>query len=260
MVQTLQTLNDAGLLADFCAGSEDAFTELVRRHRPLVVGVCERILGNAADCDDAVQAVFLTLARKAEVIDAGESLDGWLRQTALYVAQRARNSNRLRRARECETPPAETAELRYPCDEWQEIKPMLEVELRALPAKYRAPLVLHYLKGLSQSEVARTLGCSYGTISGRLSRARELLRDRLASRGIAIPIAILATLAPQLAASESAAPSHSRDENSWRGSISTPTPAGECSTGIFSIFGIYIYPQLCAFMILLCVFALVRAY
>src|SRR5579862_2497080 len=133
-----QSMTDTELLTAFRAGSDEAFAALIVRHRPLVASVCARILGNSADCDDAVQTVFLTLARKAASLGAQETIDGWLRQTALYVAQRFRASNQLRRERENDAAPHDH-EAREHCDEWLEIKPVLHGEVRALPEKYRSP-------------------------------------------------------------------------------------------------------------------------
>ncbi|MCX7006975.1 MAG: sigma-70 family RNA polymerase sigma factor, partial [Kiritimatiellaeota bacterium] len=156
---------EADLLAEFVAQrSEAAFAELVRRHLPLVLGVCRRVLGDEHAAQDAAQAVFLALARKAPALSRERALGGWLHHCALCAArnERTARARRLRREQEAaamqqdaaaeELSPATTAALR----EW------LDRELDALPAKYRQPLVMVYLEGRTLEETASALRCKDG--------------------------------------------------------------------------------------------------
>lgn len=182
--------SDAQFLDRFIrAGDEAAFELLVWRHRRLVLGVCRRILGDYHDAEDAFQATFLTLARKAESIGRRESLAPWLYQVAYRTALTARS--RLR--------PATAADLTAvpsPADHTQEadlrdLGAALDDEVNRLPAGYRAAVVLCYLQGKTYREAGAELGLPLGTVSAHLTRARELLRDALARRGVAVPATAL---------------------------------------------------------------------
>src|SRR5262249_24945463 len=159
--------------------------ELVRRHGPMVLGVCRRLLGAAADADDAFQAVFLVLVLRARSIRRRASVGSWLYAVACRVANRARADARRRHAalRLLRAPraqaPAEGSAA-------EEMRPVLDEELERLPDKYRAPLVLCYLQGKTNEQAARVLGWPAGSMSRRLGRARELLRLRLVRRGVAL--------------------------------------------------------------------------
>src|SRR5690242_7780909 len=137
---------------------ESAFELLVRRHGPMVLGVCRRVLGDAHDAEDAFQATFLILLRKGRSFVPRGQLANWLYTVAHRVALRAR-ANRARR-RDCET----QATLHKPVpsapghESHQELRAVLDDELRRLPEKYRAPVVLCYLEGLTQEAAARQLG------------------------------------------------------------------------------------------------------
>jgi RNA polymerase sigma factor (sigma-70 family) len=190
-------LTDGQLLEWFVTGrgageaAEAGFSALVDRHGPMVLRVCRQILGDSHDADDAFQATFLVLVRKAGSVRKRDSVASWLHGTARRVAHRAR-SDRLRR-RDYERRSVEMAartESQSATD--PECWPELHDELARLPEKYREPLVLCYLEGLTTDEASRRLGCPQGTVLSRLSRARERLRDRLTRRRLAAPAGLMA--------------------------------------------------------------------
>jgi RNA polymerase sigma factor (sigma-70 family) len=184
---------DAELLERFVAhGDPAAFELLVWRHERLVLGVCRRVLRDAQDAEDAFQATFLALVQKARSIGKRQAVASWLYKVAYRAALRARAQAARRGAREKQgvgypstaaRPEAASEVL------WQEILPRLDRELDRLPEKYRAPVVLCYLQGKTYEDAARQLGCPKGTVSIRLTRARELLRRRLAG-GLALPAGV----------------------------------------------------------------------
>jgi len=192
-------LTDAHLLERFTAGGdEDAFAALVRRHAPMVLGVCRRVLHDDHEAEDACQVTFLVLARKAGSVRKRGSAASWLYGVALRVAGKVRTSALRRQAREAraaEAPkPAANAEAM-----WRELQVLLDEELRRLPESYRAPLVLCYLEGLSQEEAAQQLGWGRIVLKGRLARGKEVLRKRLARRGLALPVGLfIPVLAPEV--------------------------------------------------------------
>lgn len=179
--------SDGELLAEFVASrSERSFEQLVRRHAGMVLAVCRAILRNAADADDAAQAAFITLARRAVTLREQRTIGGWMHTVAWHVATRAREARQLRQRRERDAAVATDAvSPRAFSDDEDEARriALVHEEIRALPEKYRVPLVLHHLEGWGEPEVARMLGCKLGTISGRLNRARRMLKERLESRG-----------------------------------------------------------------------------
>jgi RNA polymerase sigma factor (sigma-70 family) len=182
--------SDRQLLAAFAEqGDEAAFAALLRRHGPLVLGVCRRILGNLQDAEDAFQATFLVLARKAGRLAWRDSVKNWLYGVACRVAMKARSQGLRRRQKEqaarqqaAAVSPAEAG--------WEELRSVLDEELERLPAEYRAPLLLCYLEGRTRDEAAEELGWSPGSVKGRLERGRELLRQRLARRGLTLSAAL----------------------------------------------------------------------
>jgi RNA polymerase sigma factor (sigma-70 family) len=182
--------SDRQLLEQFgSCRDEAAFTALVRRHGPLVHGVCRRVLGNGHDAEDAFQAAFLLLARKAASIRQ-ESVAGWLYQVAVHVALRARSQRATRVRHEQQAsgrrPPDPLAEVTA-----REVLSILDEELHALPLCHRAPLVLCYLEGRTRDEAARQLGWSLGTLKRRLEGGKERLHARLARRGLTLGASLL---------------------------------------------------------------------
>src|SRR5262245_38113932 len=187
-------LSDALLVERFARGRDPAsvFEAIVARHGPMVLGVCRRILRDEHDADDAFQATFLVLARKAGSLGKPWLLGNWLYGVACRTAAKAKAEAARRRARQRELVdvPASQTE---PAGDWsgRELRPLLDEELERLPEKYRAPLVLCYFQGKTYAETARVLGWAEGTVSGRLARARDLLRTRLARRGLTVAAAAL---------------------------------------------------------------------
>jgi RNA polymerase sigma factor (sigma-70 family) len=172
---------------------ESAFEALVQRHGPMVLGVCRRLLADANDVEDAFQATFLVLVSKAVSIRTRTLLANWLYRVAYRVALRARANAARRRARETRGIEMATAEPDAGGME-PEMRPILYEELNRLPDKYRVPIVLCYLQGKTNEEAARQLAWPVGTVKGRLTRARELLRSRLTRRGLVLSTGALTVL------------------------------------------------------------------
>ena len=170
--------------------AELAFSTLVERHGAMVWHVCRQVLGDSHDAQDAFQATFLVLLSRARSIRRRDSLASWLFGVALKVARRARYAVIVRRFHERKA--AELAENRTLApDRDSECYAALHVELARLPERYREPIVLCHLEGLSTAAAAERLGCAQGTILSRLARGRERLRRRLAQRGLALPANVL---------------------------------------------------------------------
>lgn len=182
---------DGELLERYLSQSDEyAFETLVHRHGPMVLGVCRRILGNRHDAEDAFQATFLVLVRRAGSIFPRQRVGGWLHGVAYRTALEARRSRARRRRKEAlalpRTPPAENA-----AEDWG---PLLDGELNGLPINYRLPLLLCDMEGLTRKEAAHKLGWAEGTVSSRLSRGRALLARRLRRQGIGLAAAASAAL------------------------------------------------------------------
>lgn len=184
-------MSDAELLECYVERHDDgAFDALMRRHGPMVLGVCRAVLRSDADAEDAFQATFLVLARKAGSIRRREGLGSWLHGVAYRVAQKARAATARRRAVEAKAAPPAAAS----ADDlsWGEVRALLHAELAGLPEHFRGPLVLCYLEELTHEEAARRLGWTQATVKGRLQRGRELLRRRLERRGLGLSAALAA--------------------------------------------------------------------
>jgi RNA polymerase sigma factor (sigma-70 family) len=190
-------LTDAQLLERFVAERDEAaFEVLMWRHGPKVLGVCRRVLGHDQDAEDAFQATFLVLVRKAGSIGNRQSVGSWLYRVAYRVALRAKVLATKRTARQrriTDVPAAEAASDLIGSELWS----VLDEEVNRFPEKYRAAFVLCYLDGKTNEQAAQELGCPKGTILSRLAWARERLRARLTRRGIALSAGILtASLTP----------------------------------------------------------------
>ena len=185
-------LPDEELLERFAADRDEAvFEAILGRHGPMVWGVCRRILRDPDDAEDAFQATFLVLVRKAPSIARRRLLAGWLYAVAYRTAVRARAMASKRRARERQV--AELPEPEAAADDRRDDLPaILDEELRRLPGPYRIAVVLCDLEGKTQKEAADQLGCPAGTISSRLTRGRAMLASRLARRGVSLSIGSMA--------------------------------------------------------------------
>ncbi len=184
---------DGQLLERFLARrEEEAFTALVRRHGAMVLGVCRRVLRDRHDAEDAFQATFLVLARKAASVHPRQAVGAWLYGVAYRTAKKAGVMSARRRVREQQfrksiSPSTQT-------DSRDDILPLLDEELSRLPAKYQSAIVLCDLEGISRKDVAARLQCPEGTLSSWLARGRKLLARRLAQRGVALSAGTLAVV------------------------------------------------------------------
>jgi RNA polymerase sigma factor (sigma-70 family) len=185
-------LSDRQLLQRFARQHDEAaFNLLVQRHGAMVLGVCRRLLRDSHDAEDAFQATFLVLARRAGSIGWSDSVGSWLHAVACRVARKAQVTAARRKRREREAAMTRSTNP-IPESDWHDLRQVLDQELGRLPEKYRAPLVLCYLEGRTNEEAARQLGWPLGTVQGRLARARDLLRRRLTRRGLALSATTLA--------------------------------------------------------------------
>ena len=198
---SLGGLSDGQLLDRFIDRREEAvFEAIVRRHGPMVWGVCRRVLRDHHDAEDAFQATFLVLARKANSVMIREKLGNWLYGVAYQTATKAKAMRAKRRAREGQVSDMPEPMV-VPDEPRDDLAESLDRELSRLPEKYRIPIVLCDLEGISRKEAARQLGWPIGTVSSRLSRARSLLAGRLARRGLSLSVGSLAVLLAQESAS-----------------------------------------------------------
>jgi RNA polymerase sigma factor (sigma-70 family) len=182
---------DSALLQAFLDQRDDqAFAELARRHGPMVYSTCKRLLSDPHAAEDAFQATFVALARKGATIRERASLAPWLYGVACRVSLRARRAMGRRQHHESQasTPAGSAA----PDAAWEELRLLLDEELNRLPDRLRDPLVLCYLQGRTRDEAAAQIGCTFGALKRRLEDGRNLLRDRLARRGIGLAVTGLA--------------------------------------------------------------------
>jgi RNA polymerase sigma factor (sigma-70 family) len=188
----LAALNDRELLTRFADdGDQAAFAAVVARHTAMVLGVCKRVLHSPADAEDATQAVFLVLAKKAKGTRWQASAANWLYTTARKVAHNAKVSadRRAKRERSAAMPEATS-----PADTMsgRELIAALDDELDKLTTRYREPLVLCYLEGLTRDEAAARLNLAVPALNKQLERGRKKLHDALAARGCALGVLLLA--------------------------------------------------------------------
>lgn len=179
-------LSDVELLQQFVEQRRDeAFSEIVRRHSGIVWGVCRRVLVHQQDAEDAYQASFIILARKAHSLRDGRYLSSWLYSVAFHAARNVRKMKQRRRQHEAHSLIEQNAAEAY-AEIWSDVEPILDEEIRRLPKKYQLPLILCCIEGKTQAEAGTLLSWPTGTIAARLSRGREMLRQRLARRGVVV--------------------------------------------------------------------------
>lgn len=189
LIARLPDVPDADLLRGFLADpTGPAFGVLVARHGPMVFATCRRVLGNAADAEDAFQAAFAILARKAGAIATPAALPGWLHAVAVRTATEVRRMRARRRTQELTAEPA----VEPPDAPDADLIAALDAELARLPTHYRLPVVLCELEGVSRAAAAARLGIPEGTLSSRLAKARKVLAGRLAKRGVAASVGAIA--------------------------------------------------------------------
>jgi RNA polymerase sigma factor (sigma-70 family) len=200
-------ITDADLLESFVLqGNPEALTALVQRHGPLVWNVCRRLLRKPQDAEDAFQATFLVLVRKATTIRCRERCAHWLYRVAYQTALKARAVAARRSVREQQVTDMPEPIVTQP-DLGNDLRLLLDRELNRLPEKYGAVLVLCDLKGKTRPEAARQLGWPEGTVAGRLARARAMLAKRLSRHGLALSATALAAVLPSTMASANVPPS-----------------------------------------------------
>ncbi len=224
--ENAKQLSDRQLVERFVATRDEAaFTVLVKRHSAMVQNVCWRVLLSDADADDACQATFMVLARKASSIRKKDSAASWLHGVAHRAANNLRTENVRRLARERQA----AASKSRPQSEvtWREVQIIIDEEIQRLPEELKGPVLLCYLEGKAHNEGAAQLGWSLTTFRGRLERGREVLRKRLTHRGVALSGALLAAVLSEKATS--AAVSGSFLSVLVKGALATETAKGVVS-------------------------------
>ncbi len=197
---------DERLLREYVASQDaGAFAAIVRRHGGMVSGVCRRVLGREQDVDDAFQATFLVLLRKAPSLSRPNLLGNWLYGVAYRISSKIRSANIRQRTREAPMVDLPAPDANDDAS-WRDLRPVFDDELRRLPERYRRPIVLFYLEGKSAEEVATALGLPRGTVLSQLSRARERLRIRLSRRNLGLSAGLFASLLERTASFDAAVP------------------------------------------------------
>ncbi len=196
-VGTVGSLTDRELLAQFSVrdgvAAQRAFEAIVHRHGPMVLAVCRRVLHDEHTAEDAFQATFLVLALKADTIRERSSLGPWLHGVAARISRRAQALSRRRREQPLARRNAALCAAVGSEIDATELRSVLDEEVNRLPAAYRRAVVLCCLEGKTQEDAVRELGWTKGTVSGRLARAKELLRARLTRRGFGLPQMVIGT-------------------------------------------------------------------
>jgi RNA polymerase sigma factor (sigma-70 family) len=228
VLRHVQAAFNAGAVAGL---SDGQLLERFARRRDTAAEVCRRVLTDTSDIEDAFQATFLVLVRKAGSIRVEDSLGRWLYGVSRRVALRAKAIARRRSARECPLNPEELTADTCPDAERFDLRSAIDEELGRLAEKYRTPIVLCYLEGRTHEEAARQLGWPVGTVRGRLARARELLRTRLTRRGLAPLVGLLDTVLASEGAS-AAVPEILLDSTV---KAAMRTMAGRAATGVVSV-------------------------
>ncbi|APW61702.1 sigma-70 family RNA polymerase sigma factor [Paludisphaera borealis] len=239
-VGAIGDMTDGQLLERFAIGGEAAelaFAALVERHGPVVLHACQSILRDEHDAEDAFQATFLVLVRKAGSLWVRDSLGPWLHQVA-YRAARCSLSARTRRTAHAQRAAEMIAARRDQgkTDDGEEIGAALHEEIERMPERYRIPVLLCDLEGRTHEQAARHLGCPVGTIKSRLARGRQRLRDRLTRRGLVVPTGALA--AGLLPPTARAAPPASWVESTTRAAMHIAAgqpPAAVVSATVFAL-------------------------
>ncbi len=250
---------DRDLLARFVASRDSAaFAELVRRHGPLVLGVCRRVTGQAQDAEDAFQATFLVLAKKAGSLRNPELLGNYLYGVAFRVASRARRSALRRGKREVLVSALPDPQAPSPPPAMPELTPILDEELAALPACYRDAIILCDLRGQSREVAAAALGVPEGTLSSRLANGRKKLAARLTRRGVTLSAALLPVVMQeaqaQTVSNELIAKTCGLVAN-WAGGGAVPTPLSRLAEGGFTVRKVLVIGVLMAASVAGAVFA-----
>jgi RNA polymerase sigma factor (sigma-70 family) len=217
---------DERLLGDYVSSQDGAaFAAIMHRHGRMVFGVCRRVLRREQDAEDAFQATFLVLMRKAAGVNRPKLLGNWLYGVAYRVASKIRHANIQQRTREAPMVDLPAPEANDDAS-WRDLRGVLDDEVQRLPRRYRGPFVLFYLEGKSAEEVANALGRPRGTILSQLSRARERLRGRLVCRKLALSAGLLVTLLERAAAADAAVPTRLLDWGQMQGSPAAAGGAG----------------------------------
>ena len=236
-------MDEGELLRRFASNRDPVAMEvLVARYGPMVLGVCRRVLGNRHSSEDAFQATFLVLARKAGSIRDPDRLGPWLHSVAHRVSVRARADLARRNARErsgAEEAAMETSSSGDSEFDRLELRAALDEEVRRLPEKFRDPIVLCYLDGLTHDEAATRLRCPVGTVRSRLSTGRARLRERLARRGVVVSSGVFATVITTEGASAAVSPvlliSTVKAATASAGGLAGATAAGAVSAGVATL-------------------------
>jgi RNA polymerase sigma factor (sigma-70 family) len=239
---TVSGMDEGELLRRFASRRDPVALEaLVVRHGPMVLGVCRRVLGNRHASEDAFQATFLVLAKKAGTIRDPDRLGPWLHGVAHRVAVRSRADLARRNAHEKSgaEEAAMAASSSEPDFDRAEMRATLDEEVGRLPEKFRDPIVLCYLDGLTHDEAAVRLRCPVGTVRSRLSTGRARLRDRLVRRGVVVPSGVFASALIAEAASAAVSPallvSTVRASTAFAAGLTGATAAGVVSASVASL-------------------------